>query len=55
MMKIKITKKVVFRDMYETVLVTYEVGDIVEATADAGHYFVTPMGGIYKDEAEIYE
>lgn len=54
-MQIEITKQVVFKDREGNVLKTYEVGSILEATADAGHYFVTSMGGIYKDEAKLVE
>jgi hypothetical protein len=50
---IKITEKVVFRDRTGTVLQTYEVGDIVQATKDTGTYFVTTMGGIYHHEAQL--
>ena len=47
------TKQVTFRDSEGTILRDYSVGDVVQATADTGHYYVTPMGGIYHDEARI--
>ena len=51
--KIRFTKRVIFKDREGTVLRTFEVGDIHEATADAGCYWVSSPGGIYKDEAEL--
>jgi hypothetical protein len=50
-MKIRFIKQVVFKDMHGTVLKTYNIGDVVEYTAKAGHYWVTGMGGIYFNEA----
>lgn len=54
---IRFKKKVVFRDREMTVLRTYLPGDVIGGcTGPFGHpscpYFVTPMGGIYTDEAE---
>lgn len=54
-MQIRITKEVVFEDWEGTIFKVYKVGDIIKATADAGHYWVTFLGGIYKDEAELVE
>jgi hypothetical protein len=56
-MKIRITKEVTFKDWTGTgaILRVYKVGDIIEATADGGHYWITSMGGIYKNEAELVE
>jgi hypothetical protein len=51
-MKIEFTKEVVFKDMHGTVLKTYSVGDQVDYTAKAGHYWITSVGGIYFDEAK---
>lgn len=51
-MKIEFTKDVIFKDMHGTVLKTYSVGDQVICTAKTGHYWITPMGGIYFDEAK---
>lgn len=51
-MKIEFTKEVVFKDMHGTVLKTYAVGDQIDYTAKAGHYWVVGMGGIYFDEAK---
>ena len=53
-MEIEFTKEVIFKDMTGAVLKTYKPGDVIEATFDAGHYFGTAMGGIYKDEAKVY-
>lgn len=53
--KIRITKLVTFRDRAGHVLKEYQPGELLNATADAGHYFVTSMGGIYKTEAELAE
>ena len=50
---IVITKQVVFRDQTGRVTHTLEVGSKLKATADTGHYYVTSLGGIYHDEAEI--
>ncbi len=52
MFQIRFTKRVVFRDCKGTELKIYEPGDIINATAFTSTYYVTPMGGIYKDEAE---
>ena len=49
--QIRIIKQVKFSDCCGQVCKTYEVGDVLEATADTGHYFVTTMGGIYYEEA----
>ena len=48
---IVITKQVTFRDSEGTILRDFSVGDVIQATADTGSYFVTSMGGIYHDEA----
>lgn len=48
---IVITDLVTFKDRTGTVLKQYQVGAVVEATADTGSYFVTSMGGIYHNEA----
>ncbi len=50
---IVITKQVTFRDGEGAIIRDFSVGDVVTATADTGHYFVTSMGGIYHDEARI--
>ena len=47
------TKAVTFRDSEGTIIRTYEVGDVVTATADTGTYFVTSTGGIHHDEARL--
>lgn len=52
-MKIIFIKPVSFLDEKGTELTKYPVGHIIEASADVGHYYVTPMGGIYKDEAQL--
>lgn len=51
-MKIEFTKEVIFKDMHGTILKVYAVGDQVDYTAKAGHYWITSMGGIYFDEAK---
>jgi len=51
-MQIRFIKQVVFKDRDGTVLLTYNPGDMERATAKHTNYFVTPMGGIYFDEAE---
>lgn len=48
---IAITELVTFKDRTGTILKEYRVGDVIEATADTGSYFVTSMGGIYHTEA----
>ena len=48
---ITFTKDVTFKDRMDNVLREFKVGDVTEATADTGSYFVTTMGGIYHDEA----
>jgi hypothetical protein len=50
--QIRFTKEVVFKDQRGTVVKVYGVGEIIDSTHDTGIYFVTPMGGIYHDEAE---
>lgn len=50
---IVITKQIDFKDRQGNILKGYRVGDVLEATADTGDYFVTSMGGIYHDEARI--
>lgn len=50
-MTIRFTKEIVFKDREGNVLKAYGVGDTALATAKTAHYFVTPMGGIYFDEA----
>lgn len=52
--KIKLIKNVIFKDWNGAVLNTYEVGTVFETTFEFPHYYVTAVGGIYKDEAEIY-
>jgi hypothetical protein len=47
-------KKVVFKDREGTVLKVHDVGEVVKATFDAGDYFITNIGGIYKDEAVLH-
>jgi len=51
-MKIKITKEVTFKDRSGAVVAFYPVGAIIEASGKTSTYFITPMGGIYFDEAE---
>jgi hypothetical protein len=50
--QIRITKRVTFRDMHGTITADYPVGTLLKATAKDNHYFVTSMGGIWRDEAE---
>jgi hypothetical protein len=51
---IRLIKKVVFKDREGTVLKVHDVGEVVKATFDAGDYFITNIGGIYKDEAVLH-
>jgi hypothetical protein len=52
--QIVFTKQVTFLDRTGTTLKVYEIGDKVMATFKypGGHY-ITPMGGIYFDEAKL--
>lgn len=50
-MKIKFIKNVTFKDASGDVVAFYPIGAVIEASAKTGTYFVTPMGGIYFDEA----
>lgn len=52
---IRFTTQVEFSDWNENILKVFEIGDTVTATADAGHYFITSWGGVYKEEAERVE
>lgn len=45
-------KRVSVKDREGNVLQQLNVGDVVEATYDAGHYWVS-CPSIYKDEAEL--
>ena len=49
---IEFTTSVVFKDWHGTIVKTYHPGDIVKASAETPYYFITPMGGIYFDEAK---
>jgi hypothetical protein len=51
--QIRIIYPIVFRDQSGNALRTINAGEVLEATADTGHYYVTSIGGIYYDEAEI--
>lgn len=53
--KIRFTKEVTFRDSEGTTIAAFDVGDVIQASCDTGHYFVTPIGGIYHTEAEKVE
>ena len=44
-------KPVVFRDMAGNIYAVYRIGDVIEAQSETEHYFVTPLGGVWKDEA----
>ena len=50
-MIIVITKRITFRNISGGVIKIYEPGDEVRYTKDTGAYYVTPMGGIWHDEA----
>lgn len=52
-MKLKIKVAVTWKDCDGNIIKTWLPGTIVEATADMGGYWVTSMGGVYKDEADI--
>jgi hypothetical protein len=53
--KIQFVKEVTFRDRSGKLIKMYNAGDVIDATADTGSYFVTSIGGIYYDEACIVE
>ncbi len=48
---IRMTKEVCFNDRHGKVKMRLMPGDTFEASFDSGHYWVTGIGGIYKDEA----
>ena len=50
-MEIEFIKEVTFKDMHGIILKVYNAGDRVSYTAKAANYWITPMGGIYFDEA----
>lgn len=52
---IRFTKRVEFRDQNRTLVKAYDVGDTCRASGCTETYFITPMGGIYFDEAEAVE
>jgi len=55
MIKIKMIKTVVVKDCENNIQRIYNVGDVLEATGDHGHYWMAGPG-IYKDEAiQIHE
>ena len=49
--QIILVKPVTFRDLSGGTIRSYKPGDVMTSTHDAGPYFITPMGGIWKDEA----
>lgn len=49
------TKQVIFKDRTGTITETFEINDIIPATADTGSHYVTTHGGIYHDEARKVE
>ena len=49
-MKIKIVKEII-RRIYKRPIKVCPVGTILESTFEAPDYYLTPFGGIYKDEA----
>lgn len=51
MIRIRFTKRVVFKDRLGNIVKVYEAGDEVNASQDTGAYYVTLMGGIWRDEA----
>ena len=54
-MKIRFTKQVIFHDLHGNILRVYEIGDECEYYSKSCHYWISPMGGIYFDEAEEVE
>ena len=54
-MKIEFVIRVVFSDRDGNVLKVYEVGDQIEYSSKNEFYWVTPMGGIYFNEAKEVE
>ena len=51
-MKIEMTREVVFKTQDGTILKVYALGQIIDNVYKAEHYYVTPMGGIWFDEAK---
>ena len=51
--KIRATKRIVFRNQGGAEVKVYEIGDLIDATHATETYWVTTMGGIYFDEAEL--
>lgn len=51
-MKIEMIKEVVFKTQDRVVLKVYVVGQVIDNVHKAEHYYVTPMGGIWFDEAK---
>ena len=54
-MKIRITKQIEFRTQKGQIVGILLPDDVVEATADMDHYWVTAWGGVYKHEAELVQ
>lgn len=51
-MKLKMIKQLNFI-MEDDSTVTHNVGDVIDGYEDCGCYWLTSIGKIYKDEAEI--
>jgi hypothetical protein len=53
-MKLKMIKQLNFI-MEDDSTVTHNVGDIIDGYEDCGYYWLTSIGKLYKDEAEIIQ
>jgi len=52
MKRIRLIRRIIFRDFRAEIVKQYEAGTILEYTAKTKWYYVCSMGGIYFDEAE---
>lgn len=52
---IAFTQQVVFKDSSEVISHSYEEGDVLPFYSKNNSYWVTPVGGIYFDEAKEVE
>ena len=53
-MQLKLIRKLNFI-MDDDSTVVHDVGEIIEAYDDCGYFWITSIGKIYKDEADIIE
>jgi hypothetical protein len=50
--EIRFTRRAVFKNQAGKIVKVFEIGDTYRASGCTETYFITPMGGIYFDEAE---